>query len=299
MSHIEHPLVARQSRAAFIRTLLNGLQHIPQLSHPKAGVSVRTRFSHTRNICQLARLLHGYFDCSPSPLWPQLCVRLACHDIGHTPYGHAGERVVQDRYDPDFCNTTQSQRYMFAGTDDWPETVTPFAWYRCAPIYRLPDRMEQRLQVLIDFFDDLENAVGDALDLHTLGQSTAYEFLMEDCSWSKDVPFRRDQALAGYLKQIVLQEFAPTGFSELAESVTGDKGGCLRSVGQLRQVISQERLKCARICEIDSMADKRIPLLFDLAADYLHKQFNGHCDDKFVRRVAIDMIASTNELELN
>lgn len=290
--------MARQSRASFIRALLNGLQHIPQISHPKTGAAVRTRFDHTRNMYQLARLLRGHFDRAAGPLWPQLCLRLACHDIGHTPYGHAGERVVQTRYDPDFSNSAQSRRYMYAGTDDWPVGVTPFAWYRSAPMPMLSAELERDLTVLVEFFDDLENAIGDAIDLHTLGHSAAYEFLIESCSWSNEIRIRADQPTPHILKRIVINEFAPTGFVDLASRTIGDEKSCLRSVDQLRALISEERLKCTRIGEIDSIADSRIPLLFDQATDYLQKRFNSQCDDGFVRQVAIDMIASTNELEL-
>ena len=296
MSQIFHALETRHSRASFIRALLNGLQHIPQISHPKTGVKVRSRFDHTRNMCKLARLLHGHFGGTQNPLWPQLCLRLACHDIGHTPYGHAGERVIQQNYDPDFSNSGQSRRYMFAGTEDWPEGVVPFFWYRSAPITRLTGSLEEEISTLVNFFDDLENAVGDAIDLHVMGQSEAFNFLVAKCSWSDAVCRGSDQP--EYLKQVVIHEFAPTGFSDLALRIKAGNSASLQSIATLRVLIAEQRHHCAHIARIDAAACRRIPALFDQAQTYLRARLPAGCCDDFMRRVAVDITASTNELEL-
>lgn len=291
-----YEFTAHQSRASFIRSLLNGLHHIPQISHPKAGALVRTRFNHTHNLCQTARLLNQHFN--DSILWPQLCLRLACHDIGHTPYAHAGERVIQKHYDPVFSNSAQSRRFMYAGSDDWPDSVEPFGWYTSEPILRLCADNERKLNTLVEFFDDLENAIGDAIDLKTLGHKTAYEFMCDSCCWSSHINHFPDQPLPDYLKRIVLSEFTPIGFGDLADKISEAETDCLQSVNKLRRLIKNERMNSPHIAKIDAVAENRIPKIFEQASDRIAKRFNIKQTETFVTQMAIDIISSTNELVL-
>ncbi|MCR8826538.1 hypothetical protein [Pseudosulfitobacter koreensis] len=250
-------------------------------------------------MCQTLRLLQARFEAADSPLWPHLCLRVACHDIGHTPYGHAGERIIQHLYDPEFSNSRQSHRYMFAGTEDWPEEVTPFAWYRSAPIQRLQPALERDLATLVDFFDDLENAVGDALDLRALGRQSPYDFLARDCSWSRNVRLDDDAPLPDYLMRVVMDEFAPQTFFHLAAQAREQGSEFLRSIAALRDLVAAERVKCAEIARIDGRAHSRIPALFSYAQDQLHTHLPSDTCDVVRRRIAIDIIASTNDLELS
>ncbi|HTJ58053.1 MAG TPA: deoxyguanosinetriphosphate triphosphohydrolase [Devosiaceae bacterium] len=74
-------------------TAFRRLQHKTQVFLQHEGQHFRTRLTHTLEVSQmarsLARALHLDEDLAEA-------VALA-HDLGHTPFGHAGERVLDDK----------------------------------------------------------------------------------------------------------------------------------------------------------------------------------------------------------
>ncbi|MBE6563090.1 MAG: deoxyguanosinetriphosphate triphosphohydrolase [Ruminococcaceae bacterium] len=68
----------------------------------------RTRMTHTLEVTQIARII-----CRALRLNEDLCEAAALgHDIGHTPFGHAGELVMQEVFDPEFTHYRQSVRVV-------------------------------------------------------------------------------------------------------------------------------------------------------------------------------------------
>ena len=68
----------------------------------------RTRMTHTLEVTQIARII-----CRALRLNEDLTEAAALgHDLGHTPFGHAGEVVMQKCYDPDFTHYKQSLRVV-------------------------------------------------------------------------------------------------------------------------------------------------------------------------------------------
>lgn len=68
----------------------------------------RTRLTHTLEVSQIARTI-----AMALRLNEDLCEAIALgHDLGHTPFGHAGERVLQRCYYPDFTHYRQSLRVV-------------------------------------------------------------------------------------------------------------------------------------------------------------------------------------------
>ncbi|MBR0302286.1 MAG: dNTP triphosphohydrolase, partial [Clostridia bacterium] len=68
----------------------------------------RTRMTHTLEVTQIARII-----CRALGLNEDLCEAAAMgHDIGHTPFGHAGELVMQECFDPSFTHYKQSLRVV-------------------------------------------------------------------------------------------------------------------------------------------------------------------------------------------
>lgn len=68
----------------------------------------RTRMTHTLEVTQIARII-----ARALMLNEDLCEAAALgHDLGHTPFGHAGETVMQQCYSPDFTHYKQSLRVV-------------------------------------------------------------------------------------------------------------------------------------------------------------------------------------------
>jgi len=68
----------------------------------------RTRMTHTLEVTQIARII-----CRALNLNEDLVEAAALgHDIGHTPFGHAGELVMQECFDPSFTHYKQSLRVV-------------------------------------------------------------------------------------------------------------------------------------------------------------------------------------------
>lgn len=68
----------------------------------------RTRLTHTLEVSQIARTVARSLSLNED-----LCEAIALgHDLGHTPFGHAGERVLQRCYDSSFTHCRQSLRVV-------------------------------------------------------------------------------------------------------------------------------------------------------------------------------------------
>ena len=68
----------------------------------------RTRLTHTLEVTQIARII-----ARALLLNEDLCEAAALgHDIGHTPFGHAGEQIMQELYSPEFTHYYQSLRVV-------------------------------------------------------------------------------------------------------------------------------------------------------------------------------------------
>lgn len=68
----------------------------------------RTRLTHTLEVTQIARIIARALRLNED-----LTEAAALgHDLGHTPFGHAGERALQKCFDPDFAHYKQSVRVV-------------------------------------------------------------------------------------------------------------------------------------------------------------------------------------------
>ncbi len=68
----------------------------------------RTRMTHTLEVTQIARIIARALRLNED-----LCEAAALgHDLGHTPFGHSGERAMQMFYSKDFAHYKQSVRVV-------------------------------------------------------------------------------------------------------------------------------------------------------------------------------------------
>lgn len=84
------------------------LMHKTQVFLAPAGDHYRTRLTHTLEVTQIARIIARALRLNED-----LTEAAALgHDLGHTPFGHAGETVMQECFSPDFTHYKQSLRVV-------------------------------------------------------------------------------------------------------------------------------------------------------------------------------------------
>ncbi len=84
------------------------LMHKTQVFLSPEADHYRTRLTHTLEVSQVARTIARALSLNED-----LCEAIALgHDLGHTPFGHAGERVLRKCFDPDFAHYRQSIRVV-------------------------------------------------------------------------------------------------------------------------------------------------------------------------------------------
>jgi dGTPase len=84
------------------------LKHKTQVFFAPAGDHYRTRLTHSLEVSQIGRTIAKVLR-----LHEELTESIALgHDLGHTPFGHAGERVLQDLIPGGFNHYEQSLRIV-------------------------------------------------------------------------------------------------------------------------------------------------------------------------------------------
>src|ERR671923_1254546 len=84
------------------------LKHKTQVFFAPTGDHYRTRLTHTLEVSQIARTIAKVLH-----LHEELTEAIALgHDLGHTPFGHAGERVIDELMPGGFNHYEQSLRIV-------------------------------------------------------------------------------------------------------------------------------------------------------------------------------------------
>ena len=84
------------------------LKHKTQVFLEPEGDHYRTRMTHTLEVTRIARTIARSLGLNED-----LTEAAGLgHDLGHTPFGHAGEYALQDVYDPNFHHAAQSVRVV-------------------------------------------------------------------------------------------------------------------------------------------------------------------------------------------
>jgi dGTPase len=84
------------------------LKHKTQVFFAPAGDHYRTRLTHTLEVSQIARTIAKVLR-----LHEELTEAIALgHDLGHTPFGHAGERIIDQLMPGGFSHYEQSLRIV-------------------------------------------------------------------------------------------------------------------------------------------------------------------------------------------
>lgn len=112
----EFPTTADHVRTAFQRDRdrivhsqsFRRLMYKTQVFLAPAGDHYRTRLTHTLEVTQIARTVARAL-CLNEDLTEAIAMG---HDLGHTPFGHAGESVMQQMFSKDFTHNAQGVRVV-------------------------------------------------------------------------------------------------------------------------------------------------------------------------------------------
>ena len=112
----EHPDDECEIRTCFQRDVdrithckaFRRLKHKTQVFLQPEGDHYRTRLTHTLEVSRIARTIARALQLNED-----LTEAIARgHDLGHTPFGHAGERAIREIYPPGFHHYEQSLRVV-------------------------------------------------------------------------------------------------------------------------------------------------------------------------------------------
>jgi len=111
-------------------TAFRRLKHKTQVFVNTTGDHFRTRITHSLEVAQIARTLAKHFNLNED-----LCETLSLsHDLGHTPFGHAGENILNECMDLyggfdhniqtlRIVNVLENKYYNFKGLNLTLETI--------------------------------------------------------------------------------------------------------------------------------------------------------------------------------
>ena len=112
----EHPYSPCPNRTEFQRDrdkiihskAFRRMMHKTQVFFSPVDEHYRTRMTHTLEVSQIARIISRALMLNED-----LTEAIALgHDLGHTPFGHAGERAMRECFDPHFAHYAQSLRVV-------------------------------------------------------------------------------------------------------------------------------------------------------------------------------------------
>lgn len=161
-------------REIYLGALVQRLCEIPQLLPINSFENTRNRYQHVKNMVNILDVLSKseynkkIYD---EYFWKDVAMGIIMHDIGHSPYGHAGERAIEKYLinERKFSNSIQSERLLFhkyASVGQITNKGNIFDTLPIKPFIRFKDfRLDCNVSVLVDFIDDLENVIGDLQDL--------------------------------------------------------------------------------------------------------------------------------------
>ncbi len=137
------------------------LKHKTQVFITPEGDHYRTRLTHTLEVSQIARTIARSLRLNED-----LTEAIALgHDLGHTPFGHAGERAIGRIYPPGFSHNEQSLRVVDVLEDNKGLNLTAEVRdgivHHTGPVH--PSTLEGQIVRFADKFAYINHDIDDAL----------------------------------------------------------------------------------------------------------------------------------------
>ena len=146
------------------------LMHKTQVFLSPEGDHYRTRLTHTLEVSQIARTISRALRLNED-----LTEAIALgHDLGHTPFGHAGERALNDVFPTGFRHFEQSLRVvdkLEKNGDGLNLTYEVRDGILCHTIGKEADTLEGRIVKLADRIAYINHDIDDAIRAGVLSES--------------------------------------------------------------------------------------------------------------------------------
>lgn len=182
------------------------LKHKTQVFLSPTGDHYRTRLTHTLEVSQIARTI-GRGLCLNEDLIEAIALG---HDLGHTPFGHGGERVLNQIVPGGFQHTLQSLRVVdrlenngrgLNLTHEVRDGILKHSKGRSSPIlldpHQRPATLEARVVRLADIVAYLNHDLDDALRAEILCESDI------PAEIRKELGFRHSQRIHTLVHDII------------------------------------------------------------------------------------------------
>ena len=165
-----YPRKNAKSVPAFRETGTGRLKHKTQVFLSPEGDHYRTRLTHTLEVAQIARTIARALRLNED-----LTEAIAlAHDLGHTPFGHAGERALNDVFPGGFRHFEQSLRVvdkLEKNGEGLNLTYEVRDGILCHTVGKEADTLEGRVVKLADRIAFLNHDIDDAIRARVLSES--------------------------------------------------------------------------------------------------------------------------------
>lgn len=160
------------------------LKHKTQVFLSPEGDHYRTRLTHTLEVSQIARTI-----AKALRLNEDLTEAIALgHDLGHTPFGHAGERALDEIFPPGFKHYEQSLRVVDLLEKDGKGLNLTFEVRNGIERHtggEPADTLEGRIVRLSDRIAYINHDIDDAISAGVLTEETIPRGLRQVLGWDK------------------------------------------------------------------------------------------------------------------
>lgn len=194
------------------------LQHKTQVFLSPTGDHYRTRLTHTLEVAQIARSLARGLRLNED-----LIEAIALgHDLGHTPFGHAGERALDAVYPGGFKHYEQSLRVVDVLEKDGRGLNLTYEvrdGIACHTTGKEADTLEGRLVKLSDHIAYLNHDIDDAIRAGLFEETDLPESVRETLgkSKSKRIDTLVRSAIEHTDHEVRLEASVQAAFDELRE----------------------------------------------------------------------------------
>lgn len=288
-------------REIYLSAHVRRLSEIPQLLPVNSFKNTRNRYLHVKNMISildaLSKLDHNK-NVYHESFWRDVALGIAMHDIGHTPYGHAGERAIA-RYlmnDRKFSNSTQSERLLFhrySGVGQLTNRGNIFDTLPIKPFIRFSDhQLDCNVSVFVDFIDDLENAIGDLQDLWVAFGDDRVQKLFERHFYKSKIEDKVSKIGIAYLEDKCVE----LNMSRLSDCILSDFNEIHSELKYLKTQIRlfSEKYEC--IAHYDIVGEEVVSTILNYTENMLK---TGHVFyDENIKDVTADIVASMTPIDI-